>query len=132
VCDRLRDDPGAIFGETRADDGRKIARLAALLRDRPIEREMLIEVITYDETVGPAAEAHLVFRGDASHHRQLFPRLEGRLDALPVAGDRTALFFVGSYTPPLGPVGGAADAIALHRFAEESLLGLLHSAVDRI
>ena len=132
VRDRLRDDPGAIFGDSRAEDGRTIAHLAATLRDRPVERDMLIEVVTFDEVEGAARESHLVFRGDASEHPELFPHLEGRLDAMPMGTERTAMFFVGTYTPPLGPVGGAVDAVALHRFAEESLLGLLHSTVDRI
>ncbi len=132
VRDRLRDDPAALFGDARAEDGRTIAQLAATLRDRPIERDMLIEIVTFDEIEGAAPGSHLVFRGDASAHPEMFPHLEGRLDAMPMGDDRTALFFVGTYTPPLGPVGAAADAVALHRFAEESLLGLLHSTVDRI
>ena len=124
--------PATLFGTETASDGRRVVHLAASLRDRPIERDMLVEVVSFDEIEGATRESHLVLRGDASHHPELFPHLEAQLDAVPIGRHSTALFFIGTYTPPLGPVGAAADAIALHRFAEESVRGMFGTAADRL
>jgi hypothetical protein len=51
---------------------------------------------------------------------------------VPVSDDRTALFFVATYRPPLGIVGGALDTAGFHHFAEDSLRGLFDRAADRL
>lgn len=132
VRDRLRFDPATILGEGRADDGRITSPLCATLRGQTVERELLLEVVAFDEPDGLATGAHVVLRGDACHHPDLFPHLEARFDVVPVSDGRTALFFVATYTPPLGVVGAALDALALHRFAERSLHGLFARAGDRL
>jgi hypothetical protein len=71
-----------------------------------------------------------MLRGDASRYPDLFPHLEARLDAVPVAAERTALFLIATYKPPMGILGGAADAMVLHRFAEESLSNLLNGVAE--
>ena len=132
VRDRLRGDPAVVLGDGTDPEGRIIAPLTATLRDRQVERDLLIEIVAFDEPAGDALGSHLVLRGDASHHPGLFPKLDARFDAVPISDERTALFFVGTYDPPLGAVGRAIDAVALHRFAEESLRGLFERAGDRL
>jgi hypothetical protein len=51
----------------------------------------------------------------------LFPEMVGSLWAYALAPRETQLELVGSYDPPLGIVGEAIDAIALHRIAEASV-----------
>jgi hypothetical protein len=131
VRDRLRDDPASVF-HPGAAEGRIAARLVAHLRGTAVARDIEIEIVAFDEPSGLAAGAHLMFRADASRHPDLFPHLEGRLDAVPVSATRTALFLIATYKPPLGVVGGAADALVLHRFAEESLSGLLDAIAGRL
>ena len=126
VRDRVRDHPASIFKPGATGDG-IMARLVAHLRGTAVARDVEIEIVAFDEPSGVTAGAHLMFRADASRHRDLFPHLEARLDVVPVSSERTALFLIATYKPPLGIVGGAADALVLHRFAEESLSGLLDS-----
>lgn len=106
--------------------------LEAHLGGTEITREMDVEIVAFDEPAGMAAGAHLLFRGDASKHPDLFPHLEARLDAVPISEERTALFLVSTYKPPLGVIGGAIDSLGLHRFAEESLHGLFTGIAERL
>ena len=82
---------------------------------------MRVEIVGFDGPAGQPARCHLIFRGDAGHHAGLFPHLEARLDAVPIPQEHTALFFVGTYKPPMGLLGGSVDALAPHHHAEESL-----------
>jgi hypothetical protein len=117
VRDLLRDDPEALFGRGEPLE----TTLVAHFRNTEISREVTIEIMGFDEPEGASAGAQLTFRADDARHADLFPHLEGRIDAAPVAGDRTALLLSATYKPPLGMVGGALDAVALHRVAEQSL-----------
>ncbi len=121
VRDRLRDDAPGLLGVGR-DPIR--ATLSAGLRGTAITREVAIEVVGYDEPDTAAAGAHLMFRADDARRPGMFPHLEARLDAIPAAADRTALFLIATYKPPMGMLGGAADAALLHRVAARSLSGL--------
>ena len=125
VRDQIRDAPDSLFGGNAEP---LVTPLTAHLRGTKVTREVTVEIVGFDEPDGAAAGAHLTFRADASKHPDLFPHLEARLDAAPVTDDRTALFLVATYKPPLGTVGGAIDALGLHRFAADSLEGLF----DRI
>lgn len=51
----------------------------------------------------------------------LFPEMTGSLWAYALSSRETQLELTGSYDPPLGLLGDAIDAIALHRIAEESV-----------
>jgi hypothetical protein len=51
----------------------------------------------------------------------LFPEMTGSLWAYALSSRETQLELNGSYDPPLGLLGDAIDAIALHRLAEESV-----------
>ena len=83
-----------------------VVALEARLGGTEITRDMDVEIVAFDEPAGVAAGAHLLFRGDASKHPDLFPHLEARLDAVPISDERTALFLVSTYKPPLGVLGG--------------------------
>jgi len=51
-------------------------------------------------------------------HEQLFPSLEGSLDAAWLGAGRTHLALTVRYEPPFGVVGKAVDRALLHRVAE--------------
>ena len=129
VRDALADDP-AILGD--ADTDGIAAHLNTRVGGTDLTRTMRVEIVEFDEPAGQPARCTLIFRGDAVHHAELFPHLEARLDAVPISEERTALFFVGTYKPPMGLLGGAVDALALHHRAEESLRGWFGSVTSRI
>jgi hypothetical protein len=131
VRDRMRNGPGSLLGTVV--DGSVVATLRAHVGRTEVVRDMVIEIVAFDEpSETTASGAHLLFRGDASRHPDLFPHLEARIDVVPIAPLRTALFFTATYKPPLGLMGGTADALVLHRLAEESLSGLLDDVAARV
>lgn len=132
VRSRLRDDAAGVFGERVDEGGRIVATVAAEFRGRHLEREIAVEVVVHESPEGPATGSHLVLRAAALEHPERYPTLEARFDALPLGEDRTALFFVAAYDPPLGWIGGAADTVALHRFAEVSMQRYFDGAAGRL
>ena len=48
----------------------------------------------------------------------LFPVMRADVVASSIGGGSTSLVFEGTYEPPLGPLGGAADRLILNRVAE--------------
>jgi len=129
VRDQLRDHASSVLG----DGGDPIrTALEARVRSTVVSREVEIEIVGFDEPAGSAAGANLIFRADALRHADLFPHLEARLEVLPAAEDRTALFLSATYKPPLGVVGGAANTLGLHRIAKQSLRSLFEDIADRL
>jgi hypothetical protein len=129
---RLRDHAAGVLGDRVDEAGRTVATIAAEFRGRYLEREIAVEVVARGASAGPAAGFHLVFRAESLEHPERYPVLEARFDALPLGEDRTALFFVATYSPPLGWIGGAADSVALHRYAEHSLRRYFDQASGRL
>lgn len=66
-----------------------------------------------------------------AEHPHLFPTFDGGLE---VRGGQkgTELSLVGSYQPPLGPVGRFADGIAGHRIVVTSLERFLDNVAERL
>ncbi|MBU1227825.1 MAG: hypothetical protein KJ698_11535 [Actinobacteria bacterium] len=127
VRDRLRDEAAALFGGA----GPPLrTTLAARLRGTEISRDVTVEIIGYDEPHAEAVGAHLMFSADAALHGELFPHLEARIDAIPVADERTSLALIATYKPPLGVIGGAVDTLGLHHLAEHSLGDLFERIVS--
>lgn len=67
----------------------------------------------------------LDFEFAARTHRKLFPTFEGTLRSDPLGPSQAALWFSGSYTPPLGAVGRALDATVMRGVAERTLAAFL-------
>lgn len=65
-------------------------------------------------------------------HAQLFPVLDGNLDAAWMGAGRTHLALAAQYDPPFGLLGRAADGTLLHRIAELVLQRLLEAAAARL
>lgn len=132
VRDAVRADPQRMLGGRPIGEGRVEVPLTATLRGREVSRSVNLDVVAFEEPEGASAGSYLLMRADAVRRPDLFPHLEARLNVVPIDDDRTALFLVATYKPPLGIVGGAADALAMHRLAEESLNRLFDGIADRI
>lgn len=63
----------------------------------------------------------LILEWQAAKMPNLFPFMQAELSIYPLTSTETQLDFSGMYKPPLGPVGKALNAVALHRIAESSL-----------
>jgi hypothetical protein len=132
VRGRLHDDAAAVLGDRVDEAGRAVATVAAEFHGRHLEREIAVEVVAHEAPEGSATGSHLLLRAEALEHPERYPMLEARFDALPLGEDRTALFFIATYSPPLGWIGGAADTVALHRYAEVSLQRYFDGAAGRL
>jgi len=68
---------------------------------------------------GPSTTIRLEW--EAAKHPNLFPFMKAELAVYPLTGRETQLDFSGEYTPPLGALGSALNAVAGHRIAESSV-----------
>jgi hypothetical protein len=78
--------------------------------------------LSWDPTAGSVGE------GPAA---KLLPALDGEIGLHELGGCAT-LLFEGRYRPPGGPVGAAADAVALHRVAQTTIERLLADITARL
>lgn len=78
----------------------------------------------------PAARFRLAWA--AVGNEGFFPTMEGELNVYPLGPTETQLDFDGHYTPPLGAIGGAVDALVGHRLARASVLRFLDDVVERL
>jgi len=62
----------------------------------------------------------------------LFPVFTGELQATRVSDTTTELALVGSYQPPMGPVGELVDHVVMHRVASRALTGFLSRAGELV
>lgn len=101
---------------------------SALLPGRELRREVRIGV-------GPLLEDDDVFVlplwWEDSEHPQLFPTFDGGLEVR-ADGAGTEIRLVGSYRPPLGPLGRFADGLVGHRVVTASLESFLTDVADRL
>ena len=74
----------------------------------------------------------LHLRWEAERATSLLPTMDGDLIAHPIAKGETQLAFYGSYRPPLGVLGSAADTLLLHRVAEASVHRFVKELAARV
>jgi len=132
VRDALRDHPQRMLGGRPVGEGRVTTRVTAAVGNAEVSGEANIDIVGFDEPQGIAAGSYLLFRGDATRRPDLFPHLEARLDVVPIDEERTALFLVATYKPPLGVVGGTADALGLYHLADDALNRLFAQVCERV
>jgi hypothetical protein len=69
---------------------------------------------------------------EAARRTALFPSMQAELSAWPLFATETQLEISGLYTPPLGLVGKAMDAVVGHRVAEATVHRFLEDIVEQI
>ncbi|HKJ03878.1 MAG TPA: hypothetical protein VJ997_15535, partial [Longimicrobiales bacterium] len=128
VRDALLVDPPATFrAATRAAADRAGSVAAALRVDIAgihVGAEIEISVgdpIEVPEAQGRPPSIRIPVEWEAAKRPGLFPLMRAELSAYPLTATETQLDFGGAYEPPLGPVGGALDAVVGHRIAEASV-----------
>lgn len=128
VRSALTRDPHGIFRAATRAAASRVRSLASELRVSVAGIEVgaeidiavgKVEEIERGPLRGPTTKLHLEW--EAASHPRLFPIMEGTLAVYGLTGRETQLDFTGRYDPPLGPLGEALDAVALHRVAEASV-----------
>lgn len=121
VRDLLLAHPHYVFRHATAAEATQSARLHVKLGPLDIGADVVVCIAGIDpDTVYdvPALRLRLVW--EAVAHPGIFPAMTATLRVFPLSSTETQLELEGTYDPPLGPVGKALDAVALHRIAEVS------------
>lgn len=95
----------------------------------PIELRTEIEIdvgaIDREASVHGRPATTLAIEWRAARRPGWFPTMKATLAIYALSPTETQLELAGVYDPPLGVVGDALDAVALHRIAEQSVAGLV-------
>ena len=117
----------AIFERATRSAADRASDVSAELRVRlgavEIAADIAIEVTEVAGARSPANQpaTRLDLTWKSRRSPDLFPAMTGSLWAYALSPRETQLELTGSYDPPLGLLGDAIDAIALHRIADESV-----------
>jgi hypothetical protein len=128
VRDALLEDPlETIRAATHAAADRAQAVAAALrvnIAGVEVGTEVSIDVgapleMAHEHTGQPSTRIPIEW--EATSRPGLFPLMRGELTIYPITSTETQLDFGGAYVPPMGPLGGALDAMVGHRIADASI-----------
>jgi hypothetical protein len=72
------------------------------------------------------------FNIKAAHGAGWYPIFEGDLEVVPAGGGSVEIAMEGRYRPPVSWLGELADAVVLHKLAEESLGRFFDEVVERL
>jgi hypothetical protein len=98
-----------------------------------VDVRIQVRAVSEDEGVAGMSPVLRVELGwEASHAAALFPVMKADLSFWPLTATETQLEIEGTYRPPLGIVGNAADAVLGHRIAEASVHRFLDDIVEQI
>jgi hypothetical protein len=138
VRDVLQADPLSLFQRATVRATARAQALVSTLRATvgPIElvADVAVKVTSVEPErptpLGPATRIHLTW--EASKRPELFPTMEATLDVYALAPAETQVDFSGRYTPPLGVVGAALDALVGHRLAEAGVHRFVEDVAERL
>jgi hypothetical protein len=138
VRDALRRDAGAIFRQAtqvaEARTGELVASLSVEVKGFAVAKEIAIRIGEIQETPGPRLShvTHIELEWQAKDAPGLFPTMKAELSVYPLSGKETQIDLRGAYEPPLGPLGGAIDAMVGHRIAEASVHRFVSAVAERL
>src|SRR5512139_1613445 len=127
VRDALSADALKIFGRATRSAATRASDLGAELRVRigalDIATDVEIQLLGTSDARSPddkpATRIDLTWR--SNRRPGLFPAMTGALWVYALTPRETQIEFIGTYDPPLGLIGEAIDAVAMHRIAEASV-----------
>jgi len=127
VRDALRGDAAGIFRpatkDAEARTGELVSSLSVDVKGFEIGKEISIRFGDLREEAGARRSrvAHVPIEWHARDAPGLFPTMKADLSVYPLSATETQIDLRGTYEPPLGPLGGAIDAIVGHRIAEAAV-----------
>jgi hypothetical protein len=129
----------AVFQRATASASARATEVGATLHAGVGSVEVAVDVrihvvaVSEDEGVAGMSPVLRVKLGwEASHAAALFPVMNADLSFWPLTATETQLEIDGTYRPPLGILGNAADAVLGHRIAEASVHRFLDDIVEQI
>jgi hypothetical protein len=133
VRDQLLDNPIELFHSATHVASRRANSLGAALHINVagVEFGKEIDIVILGEAIVETARdgrVELRLEWKATKTPGLFPVMQGTLAAYPITSTETQLDFSGSYSPPMGLMGKAIDALVGRKIAEASV----HSFVAEV
>ena len=119
-------DPVGVFRRATTSTGQN-PELHAKAGPLDIAAEVAVDILEIEDTSAPDGKpaTRLKLQWKATHNAGVFPTMQATLSLYALSPSETQLDFAGTYVPPLGVVGQAVDAIAMHRIAVESVHGFV-------
>lgn len=136
IIELLADDASAVLQDATHVAAQRAREVVTTLRvpvgEFEIGRDIRIEV--GDFVPKEIRCGHVQLRWHAERHAALFPAVQAKLEiaALSLEPPLSQVTLVGSYVPPFGAVGAAADEMVGHRIAEATIHRFVVDVVDRI
>jgi hypothetical protein len=101
-----------------------------------IVEEIVVDIASIESYRSPngTPATKLVIEWGAMRSPELFPIMRATMTIYPLSSTETQLELFGTYAPPLGRVGEAADTIAMHHVAKrtvEALVGDIARLLER-
>jgi hypothetical protein len=101
--------------------------------DVAVEVRIKVQGIRDEEGVpGMSPVTKLTLSWEATRAPGLFPVMHAELSVFPLTSTETQLELEGTYHPPLGVLGNAADAVLGHRVEEATVHRFLDDVVEQI
>lgn len=98
-------------------DGGVHLRLSTGTGDRAIHKDVHARIGEHEDGSGWVS---IPLEWTASSTGSLFPSFRGRVEIEPTSAQTATVMLIGSYHPPLGPLGAAADTLILNRTARRT------------
>lgn len=127
VRDALAADALGIFrrathsAATRADDLSAELRVRVGALEIATDVEIVITAVVDARSPDDRPATRLELGWKSKRRPGLFPAMTGALWVYSLAPRESQIEFIGTYDPPLGVLGEALDAVAMHRIAEASV-----------
>jgi hypothetical protein len=135
----LRERGAELFQHATTSAAARADALASTLRVSVAGVEVGVDVRIHlrgmrDETwiAGLSPITRMDLAWEATRATALFPAMEAELSAWPLFATETQLEIEGRYTPPLGIVGNAVDAMVGHRIADAVVHRFLEDVCEQI
>ncbi len=118
---------------SRAKDLAGSMRVAVAGLELGVQVSMHVLAVRDDEGVAglsPVTRVNLAW--EAARAPSLFPFMSAHLSAWPLTSTETQIEIEGDYTPPLGALGAAIDAVVGHRIAEAAVRQFVDDVVEQM
>jgi len=127
LVEAIRDGPGSWVPELREEPAGRL--LSTVMVGSGLQRNVVVSLGRLEAGDGWLIQP-ISLR--AAEMDVLFPVFAGELQAARLPDAWTELALVGSYEPPLGPVGELVDRVVMHRLARHALAGFLARTGERV
>jgi hypothetical protein len=135
----LRERPLVIFRRATRSAAARASEVASNMHTQLAGFELGVDVTIHVHAVhdeegvaGMSPLTRIALGWEAMRAPMLFPVMKAELSLWPLTSSETQFEIEGTYRPPLGVIGNAADAVIGHRIAEATVHQFLEDIVEQL